>query len=84
MEEDEAFPKVIKDVYEFMEESGAAELPEIESNYSKGIKTLRARMENIFGFIKNKFKSLKEPFKESGNQHDALVYYAIGVYKSLA
>jgi hypothetical protein len=65
MEKNEAFPKVLKDVYEFMGESGAAELSKIESNHSKGITTLRAQMENIFGFIKNKFKSLKEPFKES-------------------
>jgi hypothetical protein len=50
-----------------MKKSDTTELSKIESNYSKKIKILRARIENNFRFIKNKFKSLKKSFKKSNN-----------------
>ena len=44
------------------------------------IHKLRARVESPFGLIKNKFKSLNSKFGDNKEQHDCLVFFAIGVH----
>lgn len=51
-----------------------------EEEWNGAIKTIRARVENIFGFLKNNIRALKEKFAESPRQHDALGWYAVGMY----
>ena len=46
---------------------------------NKRIRTLRARVENPFGKIDKKCKSLTKPWKEAPEQLDALVYFAFGI-----
>jgi len=54
-------------------------LTEKQIKRNKRIRTLRARVENPFGKIDNKWKSLTKPWKEDPEQLDALVFFAVAV-----
>jgi hypothetical protein len=54
-----------------------------DKEWDSAIKTLRARVESVFGFLDKKFKALHEKFGESPRQHDYLVYYATGIYNCI-
>jgi DDE superfamily endonuclease len=53
-----------------------------EEEWKVAVTKVRARVENTFGYLKTKFKSLCEPFQESARQHDYLVWYAVGIYNT--
>ena len=50
---------------------------------NKLIRNLRAKVENPFAQIKNKFIVLSKPFKEGPQQQEALFYFAIGLHNYL-
>lgn len=61
-----------------------AHLTSKQNTKNKQIRNLRARVENPFGQIKNKFKSLGTTFMENSKLLDSLVIFAFAIYnKSL-
>lgn len=50
---------------------------------NKQIRNLRAKVENPFAQIKNKFKALSKPFKEGPEQQGALFCFAVGLHNHL-
>ncbi len=62
------------------EESGTTRMSKEDASWNRAIKKIRARVENTFGYLTTKFKSLCTLFQESFKQHDVLVWYAISIY----
>jgi hypothetical protein len=59
-------------------------LTEIQKKKNKQIRSIRARVQNPFGQIKNKFRALSNTFKEEMHLLDALLVFAFAIYnKSL-
>lgn len=54
-----------------------------QATYNKQHKRLRARVESVFGSVKNRFATLRVPFKESPEQLCYLVYFAFGLYNKM-
>jgi hypothetical protein len=48
--------------------------------YSLAVKQIRGRVEEPFGFVKTKFKSLGKKWAESEEQHAKVIKYALAVY----
>ena len=57
----------------------AAVLTEEQTNHNDDLSHLRARIEEIFGFLKKRFHYLSHPFAEHVDELDALVKFSIGV-----
>ena len=58
----------------------ATVLTNLQMRYNDEHKHLRARVESVFGQIKDRFEKLHFPFAESDKQLDYLFFYAIGVH----
>lgn len=80
MQGDESLSSPPPDPYEFEPNIPITKPTKDKESWDHAIKSMRARIEGLFGWLKNTFKALNMPFSESFNQQDALVYYAVGVY----
>jgi len=52
------------------------DLDQLQENYNKIVRNVRARVESPFGLIKQRFKALKAPFSEDDSQLKYLVTFA--------
>ena len=57
-----------------------AVMSKTQESFNNKLSALRARIENPFAWIKNRFLALAEPWAESEEQRDAAVMYAMAVY----
>lgn len=51
-----------------------------KETYNAAVKSVRARVEDTFGIVKQKFEALKSPWAEDDEQLDYLVQIAFGIY----
>ena len=57
------------------------ELPEEEQLNNEIIREVRSTVESPYGWLSNKFESLKESFRESEDQHDCLIRFALACHR---
>lgn len=56
------------------------ELTKVQQKWNSEIAKIRARVEQPFGLIKKKWALLRQPWRESKNQQEHLIAFAVGVH----